>query len=596
MAFTRLPVLALVFVAYSVSSEVEHLDPSDPSVIRLCEGADSGCPEGDAAKALSKAIADGGKGDTITGAKEAIMGVQSQTQSSIAAAEKQDARLTQLKALADQKQKAKRAAQREKRAADKIAKAAKAEVDEARVQARVNRVEANAAQKAQNEELIKARVREKKAIDGALSKSLAAAESSFNVANTNALAASANLAKAQKEVSDAAAATEKVNAVAASTVQASVVHKLAPPEVKLTAAMWATKVRATKKAAFEAHLTSAKRAQTDLEAFKAVNMFEAQLNKAKSALSREESDVATKEDVEATARQMRFEADANAKYSTSEAPVKEQLAQNAASEDLTEATASMKLSAAKVKLASLRRAVAVLEHSGELRHLETTQREADKQTKVADLLARNAEKDSNSAEQQLQVAVKEQTLEDASAKIESELRHKKAVTAHELAKLRHIKADSLANEAKAKFDEAKLAKETREAAVAAAQKAEKKADTAAKKAEAARVAEVSVSKRAAQEEAHKSEKKATPDTHSTSAVQLVASDACKQCKAKCQSETCTSWCGKHWCSAGAQDAAAHAKMAPDAAELREEKAIDVAIEHGGDAQDTEKAKELAKIA
>merc|ERR1712195_92893 len=162
---------------------------------------------------------------------------------------------------------------------------------------------------------------------------------------------------------------------------------------------------------------------------------------------------------------MKDEAEAKAKYSVNGKSVKKQLEKNAQAEDKTEATAQMDLSAAKQKINSVKQGVAVLEEGQELPHLKAQYQAANNKMNVADVMARNAEDDYDAANHHLEVAVSEQKRKDERAKVATEIRHKKAITAHRIAELEHFKADHLKKEAKSKLEEAQLARDARNEAV-----------------------------------------------------------------------------------------------------------------------------------
>merc|ERR1711934_155421 len=95
--------------------------------------------------------------------------------------------------------------------------------------------------------------------------------------------------------------------------------------------------------------------------------------------------------------------------------------------------------------------------------------------------------------------------------------------------------------------------------------------------------------------------------------------ACAQCKDKCKSESCKTWCDKHWCTSIAKQTSGHLEAATSSlknahisldvqkakqeaaqrenpAEKQEEEDIERAIQNGGDKKDMEKAKADAEAA
>merc|ERR1719502_1027006 len=421
-AATKVLSVLLLLFALTNSSEVQQLDD----------------PAGDA---IQKAIESRGKGDTIKDAKDAIKAVSEGTDpvknaeieqvkkqaemAGEAAAEAKDALAqkteekakVQVQALEEEAKKAKESAKQEEEAAEEKAKVAK-EADE--------------------KELEQAKAEAKKAIDGAVDKSLNAAQTSYDVADKAAAAAQQDMTRAKKELKQAEAATTTVDQAKA---HAEKVHEVAkqtivPPEVKVTADMWAKKVGELKKEAFSAHIDSARAAQAELDAQKAVHKYEEKLREKKEEVSEEKAAVSEKQQLMQEAQSLRNNANAKAKFSVDGDSVKKQLAKNAEEEDEQEKNAELELAAARKKEEATESAVAAMEHGNELSHLQKNLIEAQKKLDAADRIARNAEDDFLAAHDHYKQAADEQKRKDERAKVAAEIRHKKAISGHKLAELK----------------------------------------------------------------------------------------------------------------------------------------------------------------
>jgi len=649
MAATRVLPLLVLFIALSGSSEVELLDDKDP-IVRLCEGADEGCEAGDA---LNKAIASGGKGTTIADAKKAIKqasaGADPQQEAQVQAvakaekadeakaaiAQKAEVKATeQQKALREEAKKVEEEAKEEEKGAAAKAQAAKEEVDQAKMEAAVNRERAEVTKKADQRELDKAKAEADKAVDGAIDKSLTAAQTSYNVADKAASAAEQNVAKARDELQQAAAATSTVDTAVKQAAKDETKAKdagIIAPEVKITAAMWADKVAQLKKEAFDAHIDSAHAAQAELDAQKAIHRYEADLMAKREEAHEEKAAVSEKAELVEESTRLANEADANAKFSVARGPVRKQLLKNAKKEDEQEQTAQVELAASRKKAEATEGAFAAMEHGNALPRLKAVHAEAERKMNEADIIARNTENDYVAANGHYKEASNEQKRKDERAKVAAEIRHKKAASGHKLAELQLFKAKHLRKEAKEKLHVARKAKDHRDKSIAAEQKLAEKTKKAEAKAEQAREdnkqAAMKESKEAAEKskengekEAKKAENEATIDKHKAAEVGQKAQamsgagqaaahsapvSACQQCKGRCKSESCKTWCDKHWCASLAEESNAHlanaAKSLSNAQisvaaqkesrdEKKEEKDIEKAIQNGGATRDIEKAK------
>merc|ERR1712166_1041427 len=505
MAMKGALVLILCMVVASIGIEVEVLEDTDASPAHV-----------KAAAAIQTAIDGGGKAKAIALAKEAVkkiappavvspkaaaiekMGEKAQEaeQKVVQAAKKHaEKQVDQLKAASKQ---AKVGAKQQKGDARDEAKQAKSELTKAKTKAK-----ADIQKKTEEDKLVKAKEDEKKADEGATTKSLSAAKSNYDVASKGHEAAIKNVESAKDEVLAAAAAQSKIRAALKQhkTEDKKAKDPLAGPKaLTVTAAAWAKKTAKFKAEAFTAHLDSAVAAQGDLAAFKKLNRFQEKLNEAKSDVRGAKSEVKAKEAAAEEGAELANKAAADAKFSVNRGPVKAQLKESAKVMEKTEQKADQKLAVEKKTAETAEQGEAQMEHGGELTALKKVADMAERRMDEKDILARNAENAYDEANGHFKHAANEQKRKDERAVSAAELRQKKAVTAQKLAEVQLARKHKLRKEAKTKMQKAEKANGKKSEAHSEEQMVAEKTKKAEAKADKAKQDKLNLAKKQGNEE------------------------------------------------------------------------------------------------